>query len=183
VLHVVNLITNAAFGVVASTATVMTPISISDIAFASITPDAEQDLTAIVSAKTLDSTTAAPTFGGMLSSSPTSLYVSQLTPRQIVTNSRNTVRDYWFTYIDTNPPNFSALISSYNTINAPTRTAANTIVGSNPNIQGLAATRTAMFNALDQVYVSAPNGNENSCRIRINALKNQMNTFLAYPFP
>jgi hypothetical protein len=181
--EVMKSITNAAFGIVASTATVMTPMSNNDIAFASIAPGADQDINAIMSAVIMDSTTTAePNIFGLLSTSPTSMYLSADTPRQLIVESKSTIQNTWFTYIDTN--NFSALLSSYNSLNSPTRGAANTIVAANPTIPQLATFRSRMFNALNQVRSAAQNGNQNTCRTQTVALVSAMTSFLLYaPLP
>jgi hypothetical protein len=174
---VMNSITNAAFGIVTSTATITTPIRNIDNAFASIIPDTEQDAKAIMSAIAMDgSTTTTSTFFGDLSTSPTSIYISQSAARDTIISARSTIQNTWYTYIDFN--NWTPLKSSYNSLSPQIRNAATTIVNSNPGIPQLAPKRQAMIDALIQVQIILQSTNQNTWRGKTAILVDKMTAFI-----
>ena len=139
-------LTNAAFGIVTGSVVMTTPISNYAIASAATEAIPKNDAAAIL----MDGTTAGwmmtPNESAM-SSSPTTLYMAQQTPKQLISSAKNVIQTTCITYIDNN--NWSAVTSSYNTQNPLIRNNANIIVSQNPGIPALATRRTTMFNQLD----------------------------------
>jgi hypothetical protein len=155
-----------AFGLAAAGVVMTTPISNFDIANGAITQDPIPFSTETIRIIKSDGTVTAPAsttmgvptflFGvakdSVFATSPTTLYLSQITPRKVIVDARATIQQNWITYIDNN--NWTTLINSYNTLNPQIRNSANTIVNNNPQIPALATRRTAMFSQLDSAKVA-----------------------------
>lgn len=161
-------IKNTAFGIVAGSVVMTTPISNSDAASANdamILMDGTSTITGWMTPKSA------------LSSSPTTLYMAQQTPKQLIAAAKNTIQISWIVYIDNN--NWSTLNSSYSTQNSIIRQNANIIVNQNPGNQLLVTRRTAMFTQLDSCKAAFDAKNNSLSSARTLTLITRINEFLA----
>jgi hypothetical protein len=106
--------------------------------------------------------------------SPTSLYLSQTPPRTVLTNTKNTIQQNFFGYIDRRE--FTNLLNSYNSFNTPTRTAANTLAAQ----YNQAGRRDTLFAAMTAMANAALQSDASLCRIKSTATVNAINDFLAH---
>jgi hypothetical protein len=164
---------NTAFGIVAGSVVMTTPISNYDIASATV-PTNDATMILMDGAST---TTGWVTPKSVLSSSPTTLYMAQQTPKQLISAARNTIQITWFAYIDNNQ--WSTLNSSYSTQNSIIRQNANIIVNQNPGNQLLVTRRQAMFTQLDSTKSAINQQNSNLATARTMTLLTRISEFLA----
>ena len=170
-------LTSAAFGIVTGSVIMTTPIHNYDIASAATTVTTNDAMIL------MDGTSTTTTSGwftptkSALSSSPTTLYMAQQTPKQAIAAARQFIVTYWYSYIDAN--NWTTLTSSYNTQNTIIRSNANTIVNQNPGNQLLVTRRSSMFTQLDSTKAAIDAKNNVLCTSRTLTLATRISEFLA----
>jgi hypothetical protein len=110
-----------------------------------------------------------------LEDSPTllSLEPEPLAPRAVLINTRSTIQQTFFGYIDR--LEFTNLLNSYNSFNSNTRAAANTLAAT----YNQGARRDVMFAAMDAMASVAQNQNQSLCRSKTTATVNAITDFLA----
>jgi hypothetical protein len=195
---VIDSIKNAAFGVVATGSVIITtttPLVYHDIASATTTipstSTTTNDAMILMDGTTSSSSLSQPSLGWMttttspsnvFSSSPTTLYMAQLTPKQQINNAKNYIQANWQSWILSGQ--WSTISSSYTTQNSIIRFNANTIVNQNPSNNILKTRRSAMYTQLDLVKSAIDAQNETLGVARTQTLITRIQDFLnAAPNP
>jgi hypothetical protein len=175
-------VTTSAFGIIVPSI-VTTITTSSDNAFA-LTPVAgheeavlstafDKSPSLILSNEAATTTTFASLSFDGFAASPTSLYLSQSSPRRTVLDTRNTIQFTFPGFIDR--LEFTNLLQSYNRFNLSTRSAAAQLADKyDQNTR-----KTALFNAMTGMANAATTRNQSLTRIKTTECLNRFSDFLA----
>lgn len=184
---VMESVTNAALGLLTGSVILTTPMGHPEVASAAVpaatttTNDAMMILMDGSTASITATTSESPSVGwvtspNVLSSSPTTMYMAQQTPKQAIAGAKTVIQNNWQAYYSSGQ--WTTATNSYNTQNPIIRNNANTIVNQNPGLPNLVTRRAAMFTQLDTTKQAIDQKNSVLATARTQTLITRIQEFL-----